>query len=336
MTPSLPTSLGWLIPVFLAAGLMLFLSSCGCCGERSCHPKNAPCPACFEERPMRGVKRTYPVNIAPAQGHAKGRVVLLLHELNGQSPGTLWLAKELADAGCKVYVPRLFGGYGSDHALRYVLPLLLSPDWKFFSAADVGPIRAEVAALAEAVAKENPGRKITVIGSCMTGGLPLDLLPSEHVDTAIVCQPALPFLAWSDARKTSFGLPQESVARAVEALEKQPHKRLIQFNYLGDRVGIIERTQHLAQQTQHGSAAKRHEMYIGVGPKDGSYSRTPGAKALPLGAHALYTETAQKMRGNAAHSTVTGAAGEDLQIYRRQLFQALGLTPPARFHGQGQ
>lgn len=316
------TQTGWLIAMVFATGLMmLFLSSCGCCGRGSSHVQAAPCRCCFEERALQGVRRTYPVNILAG----KGRVVLLLHEANGQSPGTLWLAKELGDAGCKVYVPRFFGGYGSNHGVIYTLKLLGNPDWNLFSATDSGAIRGEVKALTEAIAKENPGRKITVIGNCMTGSLPLELLQNESVDTAIVCQPALPFFSRTNARKTSYGLPREVVDRSLQILADNPHKRLIHFNYLGDTVGIIERSQYLAGRTHPGKAAARHELYIGVGPATGGYYGSPGAKALPAGAQPLYTEKVKNTLISRAHSTITGATGKDLEIYRQRLFEVLGL-----------
>ena len=68
------TQTGWLIAmVFATVLMMLFLSSCGCCGRGSSHVQAAPCRCCFEERALQGVRRTYPVNILAE----KGRVVLL-------------------------------------------------------------------------------------------------------------------------------------------------------------------------------------------------------------------------------------------------------------------
>lgn len=315
----------WLIPAGLVLGAVLFLSGCGCCGRGSCHARHAPChDAVFEERSMPAGRRSYTVDITkqqPGRTPAKGRVVLLMHEVNGQSPGTLWLAKALGDAGCRVYVPRLFGGYGSNHGLLYTPRLICTPwRWHLFNATNMGGIRAEMWALTEAIAKENPGRKMTVIGSCITGSLPLELLQNEHVDTAIMCQPAMPFITQTRARARSLGLPPEVVGRSLKMLADDPHKRLINFNYLGDRVGVIERCQFLAEQTQHGRGAARHEMYIGVGPPNGRYLSRPDAKAVPPGARVLHTVT------HNGHSTITGAKNaEDLQLFQDQLFQVLGL-----------
>lgn len=320
MIPNLHPFISWLIPVSLSVGLLLFLSSCGCCGKGGSHPKDVPCKSVFEERLMSAGSRSYPVNITKT----KGRVVILMHEANGQSPGTLWLAKKLGDAGCKVYVPRFFGGYGSNHGLCYTVALLFKPSWHLFSATDLGCIRAEMKMLTEAVAKENPGKKVTVIGNCMTGSLPLELLQNEHVDTAIICQPALPFFAWTSARKRSMGLPEDVIAKSLATLKNNPDKRLIHFNYLEDHVGLIERSQYLAGQTREAKITDRHQLFIGVGPGIGDCCRAPSKKALPQGAHPLITMTAK------GHSTVTGAKGEDLEIFRQQLFEALRLTPTAR------
>lgn len=320
MSPNLPSSISWLLLIALPVFLICFLSSCGCCGRGSCHPKNAPCRSCFEERPIKAHRRTYPVDIT----RTEGRVVLLLHEINGQSPGVLWLAQEMAKAGCKVYVPRFFGSYGADHGLLYTVSVpLFCRDWHFFSLTDTGPIRKEVQALTTAIAKENPGRSITVIGSCMSGSLPLELLQLDCVDTAVICQPAVPFLARSPAAKTSFGLPEEVIGQSIATLKKNPKKQLINFNYLDDHIGVIERCANLAERTQKADVAGQHLMFIGAGPCQSTCCRSSGGKKLPQGATPLTTSTAT------GHSTVTGAEGGDLKIFRQQLFKVLGLHTPA-------
>jgi len=317
MPSHLSSSIRWLRLIALPAFLLCFLSSCGCCGRGSCHPKNAPCSGCFEEKQMKALQRTYPVNIT----RTEGRVVLLLHEINGQSPGVLWLAHKMAKAGCKVYVPRFFGSYGDDHGYLYTVTVpLFCRDWHFFSLTDTGPIRNEVKALTTAIAKENPGRTITVIGSCMSGGLPLELLQLDCVDTAVICQPAVPFVARSPAARQSLGLPEEVITKSIAALKSHPGKKLVNFNYRDDHKGLLERSQELARRTHAAGVADQHRLFIGVGPSGCSAS---GGKVLPLGATPLSTSTA------AGHSTVTGAEEDDLKIFRQHLFKVLGLRASA-------
>lgn len=306
-------SSAWILPVIIAAAVVVLLPSCACACKKSHHPEALPRGE-FTEIKLPGAGREWPVNVI---GDDRGRPVLLLHELNGQSPGCLTLARDLARRGCQVYVPRFFGGYGSNHGLLYLFHLVLSPRWHVCSAHNTGRIRQDVKALADAVIQHNKsGRPLAVIGSCMSGALPLELLPEKGVGAVAMCQPAMPFFAWGQARKEALGLPAGTAEKAAKAMRDDPSKRLLSINYLDDKIGRIDRARAVARETAKAGVSHQHHIILGVGRdccrSQSSTEGLPGAQLLPT-------------CNSTGHSTVTGAPPGDVELYRHALYEALGL-----------
>jgi hypothetical protein len=173
--------------------------------------------------------------------------------------------------------------------------------------------------------KQNPGQTLTVIGNCMTGAFPVELLKEDGIDLAVVCQPALPIPIANSANQTALGLPAKVIAATISAMETNPKKQLVSFNYQDDRASKLARTETLATLTADpklkGDVAKRHLIFIGMGTGSDD---DRAVKPLPSRWHALPTATAK------GHSTVTGAKGSDLVLFREQLYQVMGLPRTAR------
>jgi dienelactone hydrolase len=265
-----------------------------------------------------------PVSVTTGDG---SRPVLLLHELNGQTRGSLALAHELAQRGCKVYVPRFFGVFGNDKKQGVLSLILPGNRWHMFQC-ETGPIRQDVREIAAQVMALHPGQPLTVIGNCMTGAMPVELLAEPGIDTAVVCQPALPVGRSSgDGR---LGIPQEVIDRTVAAMKKNPHKRLVSFNYLADSFAPVAGQATLARSTAAAGVGARHLLYIGVhaeDPRSGAdydqLATHPGFRPVPV----EYREPAIRR-----HSTVSEASEPDVTRYRERLYSALGLpakVPPS-------
>lgn len=217
--------------------LMMAFMNIGCCGLRkSCTAdgKQRPTPAesSFIKRSFSIQKRCWTVY----EKKSEGPPVLLLHELPGLTSGTLCLAEELASGPhhCRVYAPLLFGKYGQDAGIRESLAFLFCRSWgsrwNVQSTRSLGTIEDEAAELCRQIQKENQGRRIIVIGNCLTGPWAVSLLAEPSVAGSIVCQPAVPVLPLLLAQKKSLGIPQDR----LEALAKLG-KQCLGFRYLHDK-----------------------------------------------------------------------------------------------------
>ena len=305
-----------ILPALLPLIMAVLLPGCTCLSTKK-QKEAPPLPNPFDEISIVTSGKPWPVNVT----RTGSRPVLLLHELNGQSPGALHLALLLERAGCKVYVPRFYGDYGADMSPIKWPATIFSPRWRLI-AKEGGPIRNDIRDLAIQVQKRDPSRKLTVIGNCMTGGQALALLSVPGIETAVVCQPAAPMLPWTTARKHAFGVPREDVDASIAAMVKDPAKKLVSINYLQDPVAIIARTAYLAGLTQNAGVARQHKLRIAV--PAGPHPEVPASIATHPGYRPI------KSNDTCAHPTVTSARDlSDRAAFRAALFEELHLRIPA-------
>ena len=133
--------------------------------------------------------------------------VLLLHELPGLSPETLWYADMLAKH-FTVYVPLLFGDPNLYSLPTGLMAYAFNGEWKEVN--DPKGSRPIIQWLKK-VLKFIDGRhqkrhKIGIIGMCLTGSLPLALVDHSRVHGVVVAQPSLPLIALSKETKESLGI----------------------------------------------------------------------------------------------------------------------------------
>lgn len=129
-----------------------------------------------------------------ARGEGK-RIVILLHELNGMSPGCVDFGAELAFRGFNVRMPLLFGHPVQDNIVLGTLESCVFGGFHCLSSArksDTRPVLwleryiQSLSALREVDA-------IGVIGMCETGAYPLATMTKDgKVRAAVLSQPALP------------------------------------------------------------------------------------------------------------------------------------------------
>jgi Dienelactone hydrolase family len=141
--------------------------------------------------------------------------VVICEELFTLSPTMLKLGQRLADAGFAVYIPILFGNAYEDpnspwmQASRGLSFGFGRPDWKANdSDADDRPVIHEIAGLCTTIAAFHPNKKLGVIGLCISGSSPLELLAegSSPIAAPVISQPAIPVIATNFERRGSFGM----------------------------------------------------------------------------------------------------------------------------------
>jgi dienelactone hydrolase len=173
---------------------------------------------------------------------ACGPTILLLHEVTGLSPDNLALARCLAREGFTVYAPVLFGKAWDD---KFIGGYRASCGSGMFNCPELkarSKILDRLEPLADALANRAKAR-IGAIGMCLTGIMPLALLPNQ-VAAAVVCQPTLPFSVArrgpNDQQAQDLGLGDADFDEAVKASSP-----FLALHYLEDRACPVKRIQTL-------------------------------------------------------------------------------------------
>jgi dienelactone hydrolase len=146
----------------------------------------------FEEFPFLCDSRRRTVFVSKSQGPP----VLLMHEINGLSPGCVTLAGLLAQRGFRIYMPLLFGKPEEDDAVKGALQSCWSSQFNCTAANRGSPILTWLRGLIRhgIFADGAEGGGLGVVGMCLTGSFPISLMSEPQVEAVVLSQPALPLV----------------------------------------------------------------------------------------------------------------------------------------------
>ena len=216
----------------------LALSSC-CCrghGDTGKVPKGPRIPDCCVKEGYKQVcdgpaqKAGVPWKLWRTGDH--GPPVLLLCDILGPRPKCLQVGRDVAgmDGGRQVFVPELFGTFGKESKFLGGWTSAMRHGWNTLRADADQPVLPDLEKLC-ATLHEWTGRKVVVIGNCLSGGAAVALLKSPHVCGAVASQPALPFL-----HKESFDMSPRTLEAAKEQANHDTQPALLGFNFHSDKV----------------------------------------------------------------------------------------------------
>lgn len=275
----------------------------------------------FERREFHGGAsgHTYPLYVTPS-GQAP---FLMLHPLGGLDPCTLEVCKELEERGWKVYAPILDGGtYGERNIARSYLHIVKDPAWKVTNRHDCGNVLQDMRELAQSISKAHGGRRVVVMGNCMTGGMPLGMLDLPCVSTAVACQPALPFKTLKgDPIKNAeaWAIPQDIETAAIHSLRRDPTKRILGFHFYEDPTAPYRKFEALHNRL----GPELQDRFRPVVVLRGSSRMTP-----PAWWDEAVLRTSVRPSLSEPHSTVCGAMEpRDRKQLRKRFFELLGAPP---------
>lgn len=166
-----------------------------------------------------------------------GPPVLLLHELPGMTRACIRLAQLIAARGYRVYVPKLFGGYGESDA-GIGRSIHICRNGEFDCRSDDNPDAPLLPFIQKdlfPLMKEKPDDKTVVIGMCLTGNVSAALLGDDFVAGAIMSQPAMP-LPFTARKRMSVGLNGGQIESA-----RNSGKPLLAFRFTNDCLSPPER-----------------------------------------------------------------------------------------------
>jgi dienelactone hydrolase len=206
---------------------------------------------------MQGGKRNFKVFIPreslglDGQPRADYPPILLCHEMMTLGPQALQLAQRLAHEKFAVYVPVLFGNEKEDPdsttlAIRRSFSMAFeNTEWNANALASERPITAELADLCRnEILPRHKGKLLGVIGLCVSGILPVELLgqnpPITQLAAPVISQPAMPVLASNYYGRQSLGISELELARAKgQVADRQ--LQILGFRFQLDQISPPER-----------------------------------------------------------------------------------------------
>lgn len=178
-----------------------------------------------------------------------GPAVILMHELPGMSQECIDLARRIAAAGYRVYLPLLFGQPDQPFSLPrmfgYAIQLCIRREFYCFAKHQSSPITDWLRALCRKAHQDCGGRGVGVIGMCLTGGFVLSLMADESVIAPIASQPSLPF-GITPAHKAALGISPQELQTAKARSEQGVS--LLALRFSNDALSPSERLESLRQE----------------------------------------------------------------------------------------
>lgn len=278
--------------------------------------------AAFKTVWMEGGGRRWKVFVTERGRHDRRRPpVLLLHEIPALSPGALKLAQRLSDR-FTVYVPLLFGGELDDNnneLLRAWRPIEIAffrPSWNALGSGE-RKITRDLSGLCRAIVKEHgPDARLAVIGMCITGNIPLQLVgqedPIPQLKGVVLAQPTIPILTCTAEQKQSLGISDEELERAKVRI-RAANLRVLGFRFELDAVSPPERFKRL--QDEFGP------RFLDRTLRAGDYVVADG---MPAAAHAVLTDGFCPAKKGPPHTSAGEKAYAKLCAYLEQTLRPKG------------
>jgi len=263
----------------------------------------------FDERPFTFEGRTRQVF-----WKGEGPAVIVMAEIPGITPRVAAFARRVAELGCTVALPSLFGRPGRDpgvgYALRSLVPACVSREFQAFALAPSStPISRWLRALATAAHVTCGGPGVGAVGMCFTGGFALAMMVDECLVAPVLSQPSLP-LGVSRRARGALGLDETGLA-AVRA-RAAAGTQVLGLRFTCDRLVPAERFARLRSELG--------DAFIGV-----EIDSCPGNPwGIPRTAHSVLTEHLVDEPGHPTRE----ALEQVLAFLRRRLVDPLD-APPA-------
>lgn len=210
----------------------------------------------------------------------KGPAVIVISEIPGITPNVANFARRVADLGCTVVMPHLFGTPGRPPSATYAAQTLanvcISKEFSGMALGRSSPVITWLRALAADEHKRCGGPGVGVVGMCFTGGFGLAMTVDDAVVAPVLSQPSLPF-PFGAARKRDIQVSPTDWSR-IQARAESEGLCVLGLRFTGDKVVPAERFQLLRE--------KLGDRFIAV-----ELDSSPGnPHGHPRAAHSVLTE----------------------------------------------
>ena len=142
-----------------------------------------------------------------------GPSVIILHEMPGMTTRCIQLANRLSTS-FTVFLPLLFGEPGEDQSMLARM-FSLRADFCLFQPSCTSPIVVWLRDFCCHVESNSAGKRVGLIGMCLTGSLVLSLLAYPGIAAPVMSQPALPLpIPGTAKQKYDLGVSADDLERA--------------------------------------------------------------------------------------------------------------------------
>ncbi|GAB08740.1 hypothetical protein GOARA_019_00220 [Gordonia araii NBRC 100433] len=227
--------------------------------------------------------KTHPVYVK-----GSGPAVIVIAEIPGITPLVADFARRVADAGCTVFVPSLFGIDGHDprpsakpadmaNSAKMAGSLLkkvcVSREFTILATGRSSPVVTWLRALAREAHQRCGGPGVGAIGMCLTGGFALAMAVDDTMIAPVLSQPSLPLRPVGNAR--NIDISDDDLERVK--VRCAAGLQVMGMRFEGDRLSPADRFAFLREQLG--------DAFIGVELPDSAAN--PAAMIPP---HSVVTE----------------------------------------------
>lgn len=131
-----------------------------------------------------------------------GPAVIVIAEIPGITPKVLAFARKVADLGCTVVLPHLFGTPGRTvdgprlssvaYGATTIVPACINKEFTMFATGRTSPVVDWLRALARAEHERCGGPGVGAVGMCFTGGYALAMSTEPALLAPVLSQPSMP------------------------------------------------------------------------------------------------------------------------------------------------
>jgi len=154
-----------------------------------------------------------------------GPAVIVISEIPGITPQVAAFARRVAEIGCTVVMPVVFGTPGRPmsvpYALRSITHGCVSKEFTCWALDRTSPIIEWLRALARQLHAECGGPGVGAVGMCFTGGFALGMMVEETTVAPVLSQPSLPFPI-GRRRRAAVGISDADLAVVKERAREHP------------------------------------------------------------------------------------------------------------------
>ncbi len=238
-------------------------------------------------------ERTYDNRTKTVYRKGSGPAVVVMSEIPGITPKLADFARRVADLGCTVVMPSLFGVDGryptSGYTATSVAKACVSGEFATMARGESSKVIVWLRALARDLHRECGGPGVGAVGMCLTGGFALAMMIDEEVVAPVLSQPSTPF-SLSSKHKADLGISPLELKIVKERVDAGVC--VLGLRFTKDPMSPPDRFESLRRELGDG--------FIGV-EIDSSSANGHG---IPKSAHSVLTEHLVDEPGHPTHDAL--------------------------------
>ena len=242
-----------------------------------------------------------------------GPAVIVMHEVPGISLEVIRFARKLVDAGFTVFMPHLFGIFGTPtnegNRLRELARLCISREWHVLAENRSSPVADWLRALAAHVHEETGGRGVGAVGMCVTGNFALTMTLDPWVVAPVLAHPSFP-LPLTGKKAAALHVTPETLDNARRRIREEGMKvlgvrftsdilfcRAARFETLRRELGEgFEEVQVPGRSARPHAEPPHSVLTVGLVDKEGEPTRAAVDRVIEFLRQRLYPDEGESVR----------------------------------------